>query len=360
MSVRPKQVRNFNENQLPYFGNRIQPPSLRTSPVNRYGKGARFGAFYPDAQAAQASGLKVQKLGGTRSPAGKAGIRRASVDTKITPIDNAALGAFVAAHPECKIDAASVQTFLTNIDRLQYNGVDIQAVFRAAYDAGIVQQNLNVSDTRTGNYGLSTTAGKGTARKASGKRIKNSILWEVVTKACDRLPALNAFINDIDQGQLGARAQTLNIPYREYTAEQVAQANQAVAAFVAQSQQCQDVDPGVLAQFLALVDSYQLNGADLFAVFHTIGLEPNDLPSQFQKYAYRSGTTQNGLGVGLVGPRKQGQKAKSNVLKYSILWAILEKYCHQIATVLPEINALLSGQFPQVYNASVLNAVNKA
>lgn len=242
----------------------------------------------------------------------------------------AALEAFMGAQPNenpCGEQyGPQINRLLTKVYNAHLNGIDFNSIMRVLYQTGLWEMpQSQLSGTRwDGGRMKSQTRGKWGVR---GAELLPSTLWQVVGKNCNRIEQLNEYIDQITEGRFNVQTRVpLPNINQVLSGAQLDEINNAVAEFAASHPNC--ANPNLKEQveeFMAIIDTYALNGEDLASDLRVLGLERIIPPFS------RSNTRVNGMRLK---QRTHGIKPSTyNNIKMSLTWKVLQEYCHDLETI---------------------------
>jgi hypothetical protein len=327
---RGRSGRRGRQDGLP-AGSRAPPANAGQSRLSRTGGAVAFGQGNDAAlmqlaaqRATQSSGGAMQeRIQGARGRQ----IGGLAVGTPISPIGDQAIGMFIENNPQCQgITREQVVRFLNAVRESGYNREDLEAFMRTLYVDGLLVGRVPDLQQRSrwgGGVFAEEILG---VRGARGEQPLHSTLWEIVLANCADLDAITAALEANMDGQLGTQALDEPLPPVEQLvdAQSLTEINRGLAAFVASHPQCAP-NEGDLREMLALVDAANLNARDLYALIRNFGLEGYFPSLMSRNYNYRSANMS-------FTPATTGVTEETFAqIKPSLLWAVLDRYCGQIA-----------------------------
>lgn len=112
---------------------------------------------------------------------------------------NAELAGFVASHSQCAANEEDLREFLAMVDAARTNGSQLFAIVRALGLEGYLSQLMSRSNVRWAG-GAVTPATTGVTPETFNQ-LKRSMLWAVLERYCQQMPALNRFVYNIITGR---------------------------------------------------------------------------------------------------------------------------------------------------------------
>lgn len=257
---------------------------------------------------------------------------------------DAAIVRFIASHPQCQNSQRDIARFLQLILGAKLRGVDVTSILRT-YGLMVNDKKVNPTKFRVGrtkgdpNLAFDSAVA-GSRGKAQSTPLP-SLLWSIADKNCTNLAQLNAQIEAVLQGNFGVNTANIPLPALSKEAPASAQVNQALALFFEAHPEC-SANRASINELLNLIDSHHLTGRELYALFRVFYIE-HLIGSQKRggRVPTLSDTRYSKGAIALNIETKPRKTTSKSVMKRSLLWALLERYCGQIDGIINQMNSIL-------------------
>ena len=257
-----------------------------------------------------------------------------------------AIAEFLKYHPNCRATKEQILEFLHLVRTAALNSIDLTSVVRAGFLAHVLPYPAHPGMGRV----LSGTEFHPRTVGVRGKRatvVMPSLLWAIASRECAALPALNAVLKDFLEHKLGEEVPlpTGHLPRDKdnITPKQMQARNKALTIFFSLHPACTEKQKEIreyMFDLLQLIDSHFLSGTDIEALLNTFSLQgflPREWDPQLRRHYRIAGLTFTPVTVGARGTQR-------DVVKYSLLWALLEQYCNDIDKIVLHMRNMVEGR----------------